>query len=182
MSQYLFILLILIIFLDYLNCFTSVRGLHITLNSNPIDMISVLKLFIGSYFPSLIFDDPEYEYKKLYPMWNSFKWVLRETGYYHIQSTKPDTIGAALIDSPVGLAAYIMEKWSTWTKDEWTDRPDGGLTEKYTLDELLTNVMIYWTSENLASSLRFYKENFPESLGVGDKRYALIRTDYSTIY
>ena len=56
--------------------------------------------------------------------------MLIETGYHHIQATKPDTIGAALIDSPVGLAAYILEKWSTWTKNEYINRPDGGLTEK----------------------------------------------------
>ena len=153
-------------------CINRVRGLHVTTNLNPMDMKTIFKLFIGGYFPSLIFDDPEYEYKKLYPMWNRLKWWLRESAYSHIQSTKPDTIGAALIDSPVGLAAYIMEKWSTWTKDEWTDRPDGGLTEKYTLDELLTNVMIYWTSENLASSLRLYKESFVLILDFF--RYALI--------
>ena len=154
--------------------FDRVRGVHVTMNGIPMDTLSILKLLIGGYFPSLIFDEPEIEYKKLYPLWDSFKWVLRESGYMHLQATKPDTIGAALRDSPVGLAAYIMEKWSTWTKDEWTDRPDGGLTEKFTLDELLTNVMIYWTSENIASSLRFYKEYVTVTKTIDVERYALI--------
>ena len=136
-----------------------------------MDIINNLKLFIGSYFPSLIFDEPDIECKKFNSMLKIWLWLVRETGYYHIHATKPDTIGAALIDSPVGLAAYILEKWSTWTNDEWINRPDGGLTEKYTLDELLTNVMIYWISENLASSLRVFKETLsgPWALSYGNE-------------
>ncbi|CAG2121753.1 unnamed protein product [Medioppia subpectinata] len=76
----------------------------------------------------------------------------------HIQSTKPDTVGAALVDSPVGLAAYLLEKFSTWTNPDYVTKSDGALTQKFTMDELLTNVMIYWTSNNVASSMRFYKE------------------------
>ena len=68
--------------------------------------------------------------------------------------------GTALNDSPAGLAAYILEKFSTATNKSWRDLPDGGLTKKYTLDELLTNVMIYWTNGNIMSSQRFYKEFF----------------------
>ena len=64
----------------------------------------------------------------------------------------------ALNDSPAGLAGYILEKFSTWTNPEWKDLEDGGLTKKYTLDELLTNVMIYWVTGSITSSLRFYKE------------------------
>ena len=85
--------------------------------------------------------------------------MLEEMGYFHLQATKPDTIGAALVDSPVGMAAYILEKFTTWTKAANRNKEDGGLTEKFTLDELLTNIMIYWTSGNIASSQRFYKEN-----------------------
>ena len=77
----------------------------------------------------------------------------------HIQSTKPDSVGAALNDSPVGLAAYILEKFSTWTNPDNVNKADGGLTEKFTLDELLTNIMIYWISNNVTSSMRYYKEN-----------------------
>ena len=67
-------------------------------------------------------------------------------------------------DSPAGLAAYILEKFSTWTKKSWKELPDGGLTKKYTLDELLTNIMIYWTSGNIMPSQRFYKEFFISDL------------------
>ncbi|GFR22694.1 epoxide hydrolase 1 [Trichonephila clavata] len=49
-------------------------------------------------------------------------------------------------DSPAGMAAYIMEKFPVAINAEFVRREDGGLTEKFTLDELLTNVMFYWNS------------------------------------
>ena len=65
-----------------------------------------------------------------------------------------------LNDSPVGLAAYILNLFSTWTNLNNLDLEDGGLTEKFTMDELLTNVMIYWLNGNIGSSMRLYKEYF----------------------
>ncbi|GFX05914.1 epoxide hydrolase 1 [Trichonephila clavipes] len=67
--------------------------------------------------------------------------------------------GSGLADSPVGLAAYILEKFSTWTNLKNRLSENGNLTENFTLDELLTNVMIYWVNNNITSSVRFYKEN-----------------------
>lgn len=118
------------------------------------------KVLFAQYFPSLFFsaESREHDYGKLFPLGRTFNYMLEESGYMHIQSTKPDTIGSALVDSPVGLAAYILEKFSTWTNEEYRNRDDGGLGERFTLDELLTNVMIYWTSGNIAASQRFYKE------------------------
>ncbi len=67
--------------------------------------------------------------------------------------------GVALSGSPIGLASYILEKFSTWTNPSYTDLPDGGLTKKFTMDELLTNIMVYWITDSITSSQRFYKEN-----------------------
>jgi hypothetical protein len=86
--------------------------------------------------------------------------LLKETGYMHIQATKPDTVAAGLNDSPAGLAAYIVEKFSTWTNRENRNCSDGCITKYFTLDEVLTNVMIYWVNGNIGSSMRFYKEHF----------------------
>jgi microsomal epoxide hydrolase len=139
----------------------NVRGIHTTLNSMfKMRGMAAIKFFTGMFFPSLVFENPENDYKKMFPFLDKLYFLLRESGYMHIQSTKPDTVGAALIDSPVGLAAYILEKFSTWTNPNNVKKLDGGLTEKFTLDELLTNVMIYWTSNNVASSMRYYKESF----------------------
>ena len=76
-------------------------------------------------------------------------------------------LGQGLNDSPIGLAAYILEKFSTFTNRTWRSLPDGGLTKVWTFDDLLTNVMIYWVNGNVASSMRLYKEYF----GGNSKQY-----------
>ena len=50
-----------------------------------------LKQFVGSYFPSLFY--PKIESDKIFPLGKNFKNLLEETGYFHIQATKPDTVG-----------------------------------------------------------------------------------------
>lgn len=76
-----------------------------------------------------------------------------ETGYQQIQGTKPQTIGIALNDSPVALAAWIVEKFRTWCDCE------GDPERIFTKDELLTNISIYWFTETAASSARIYYES-----------------------
>jgi epoxide hydrolase len=80
------------------------------------------------------------------------RWQAREGGYQDIQGTKPQTLAYALTDSPAGLAAWIVEKFRTWSDC------DGDLTSVYTMDELLTNIMIYWVSGCIGSSVRLYTE------------------------
>jgi epoxide hydrolase len=74
-------------------------------------------------------------------------------GYQEIQSTKPQTLGQALSDSPVGLASWIIEKWYGWSDH------DGDIEKVFTKDELLTNIMIYWVTNSGASSTRIYYES-----------------------
>ncbi|CAG2173392.1 unnamed protein product [Oppiella nova] len=137
-----------------------IRGVHTTFSGNMnLKGMALVKFITGMYAPSLVFANPDKDYQKSYPALDKFYFMLRESGYMHLQATKPDTIGAALIDSPVGLAAYILEKFSTWTNPDNVRKSDGALTQKFTLDELLTNIMIYWTSNNVASSMRYYKES-----------------------
>ena len=76
-----------------------------------------------------------------------------ETGYQQIQGTKPQTIGIALNDSPVALAAWIVEKFRTWCDC------DGTPETIFTKDELLTNITLYWVTETAASSARIYYES-----------------------
>ncbi|XP_030626775.1 epoxide hydrolase 1 isoform X2 [Chanos chanos] len=142
-----------------------VKGLHV--NFAPPDkpgLLMVLSILLGRRFPKL-FGFSDHDVKRLFPcMEKLVVESVKETGYMHIQSTKPDTVGRGLNDSPVGLAAYILEKFSTWTDPEFRNLEDGGLERKFSLDDLLTNVMIYWTSGCIISSMRFYKENFSKGL------------------
>ncbi|CAG2108619.1 unnamed protein product [Medioppia subpectinata] len=137
----------------------NVRGMHVTMVQAAMDGKTIAKQILGGYLPSLVYENPGRDYSKVHPWFDKLSFMLRESGYFHIQATKPDTVGAALVDSPVGLAAYILEKFTTWTDPEFVNQPDGSLTKKFTMDELLTNIMIYWVSNNVASSMRYYKEN-----------------------
>ncbi|KAF7275516.1 hypothetical protein GWI33_011640, partial [Rhynchophorus ferrugineus] len=122
-------------------------------------LMSNLKLFLGSLAP-IIINASQLEIETNYPLSAKFSFIILETGYMHLQSSKPDTVGVALRDSPVGLAAYIIEKFTTWTNPAWKDLDDGGLTKKFTLDKLLDNVMIYWVTSSITTSMRLYSENF----------------------
>ena len=83
----------------------------------------------------------------------------REWGYVHLQRTKPQTPAFALTDSPVGLAAWILEKWWRWSdiEDETGLRV---LSRRYTMDQLLTTIMLYWVTRSIGPSLRMYFETF----------------------
>ena len=86
------------------------------------------------------------------PERNALVNAAHNLGYQEIQSTKPQTLGHALSDSPVGLASWIVEKWYGWADH------DGDLEKVFTKDQLLTNVMIYWVTNSGASSARIYQE------------------------
>lgn len=73
-------------------------------------------------------------------------------GYAAIQATKPQSLGYALNDSPAGLAAWIVEKFHGWSDC------GGNVEKKFTKDELLTNIMIYWVTQTITSSMRLYYE------------------------
>ncbi|KAG5831467.1 hypothetical protein ANANG_G00304020, partial [Anguilla anguilla] len=141
-----------------------VRGLHLNMfavTQGGLGML--LSLIIGPYLPFLVGFTRE-DVRRLFPyMEKNVYEILRESGYMHIQGTKPDTAGCGLNDSPVGLAAYLLEKFSTWTDFQNRSLEDGGLERKYSLDDLLTNVMLYWTTGSIVSSMRFYKENLREN-------------------
>jgi pimeloyl-ACP methyl ester carboxylesterase len=77
-----------------------------------------------------------------------------DSGYSKEQSTRPQTIGYALTDSPAGQAAWILEKFWAWT--DCDGHPENVLSR----DELLDNVMFYWLPAAAASSARMYWENF----------------------
>jgi len=80
-------------------------------------------------------------------------WADSEGAYAHMQGTKPQTLAFALSDSPAGLAAWMGEKFQTWSDCE------GDVERVFSLDALLTDICLYWFSGTVASSLRLYKEN-----------------------
>jgi pimeloyl-ACP methyl ester carboxylesterase len=84
-----------------------------------------------------------------------------DSGYAIQQSTRPQTVGYGLVDSPVGQLAWIAEKFWSWM--DCDGHPENVLTK----DELLDNVMLYWATASGASSARLYWEGltFVQSIG-----------------
>jgi epoxide hydrolase len=83
------------------------------------------------------------------------------TGYSKQQSTRPQTLGYGLVDSPVGQLAWIVEKFWAWT--DCGGHPENVVSR----DELLDNVMLYWVTGSGASSARLYWESFNNFITAG---------------
>jgi pimeloyl-ACP methyl ester carboxylesterase len=92
------------------------------------------------------------------------RWHEAEGGYVHLQRTRPQSLAYGLADSPVGLAAWIVEKWRAWSDC------DGEVERRFTKDQLLTTVMLYWVTGTIGSSFRFHRDwalgavSLPEAL------------------
>ena len=80
------------------------------------------------------------------------EWSREEGGYQAIQSSPPQSLAFALADSPVGLAGWIIEKFRSWTDCE------GDLLSVWPRETLVDNLMVYWTTNTIGSSLRYYFE------------------------
>jgi pimeloyl-ACP methyl ester carboxylesterase len=85
-------------------------------------------------------------------------WFQAEGAYAHLHRTKPQTLAYGLHDSPAGLAAWLLEKFHGWSDC------DGDLARRFSKDELLANVTLYWMTETLHSSIRLYVEGWKAPL------------------
>jgi len=83
----------------------------------------------------------------------SREYYREQKGYAVIQSLKPDQLAYALNDSPLGLAAWILQCFYMWGDI------DGDIESRFSRDELITNIMIYWITESMPSAIRLYRES-----------------------
>lgn len=86
--------------------------------------------------------------------WCHRRQITHETSqaYAHLQRTRPTTAGYALEDSPVGLAAWIIEKWRAWSDC------DGDPRRRFTHDQLLTTITLYWLTRTATTSMHAYAD------------------------
>ncbi len=115
-------------------------GLHLTDIGFPRDVS----------FPSEIPDPTPAEQRFL---GSTQGWFMQEGGYAMVQSSRPQTLAYGLNDSPIGLAAWIVDKFRAWSDC------DGEVERRFSQDDLLTNVMLYWLTETIASSVRLYYDD-----------------------
>ncbi len=81
------------------------------------------------------------------------RWSVDETGYQRIQGTKPQTLAYGLTDSPIGLTAWIIEKLRSWSDC------NGDVEKRFSKDQILTLVSIYWHTRTAGTSVRYYYAN-----------------------
>jgi microsomal epoxide hydrolase len=81
----------------------------------------------------------------------------REGAYSLVQSTKPQSLAYAMMDSPVGVAAWIVEKFAAWSDLEKTPAGEPDVESRYTKDQLLTNVMIYLVTRTFGTASWLYR-------------------------
>jgi microsomal epoxide hydrolase len=144
---------------------SRISGIHLSMpiSSETLDLSHTLYSLVSPIFPRLLYTQYEIDMNltSRYNLKSRIRTILRELGYLHLQATKPDTLGHALTDSPVGLLAYILEKYSTWSfsSNAISGKKDGNLN-KFNREDLLTIITIYWMSNSITPSIRFYKNYF----------------------
>jgi pimeloyl-ACP methyl ester carboxylesterase len=103
------------------------------------------------------------------------KFAEQQIGYQAIQRTKPQTPAFALNDSPVGLAAWLVEK-----RYHWADVREG-LEAVFSKDDLLNTAMIYWLTETYVTSARYYYEARPGNAGPVHNRLPVVEAPVAVL-
>lgn len=101
------------------------------------------------------------------------RWDANERGYSAIQSSKPQTLAYALNDSPAGLAAWILEKWRSWSDS------GGDLDRRFSRDFLLTTVTLYWVTGTITTSMRDYYDNRWHGVRLGATDFVRVPTAFA---
>lgn len=112
---------------------------------------------LGAHYVNVYFgfpppEDPTPEEKAYMEQLNF--WQFAEGAYAMVQGTKPATLAVGLNDSPAGLAAWILEKYHTWS--------GGKIETAFRLEDLATILSVYWFTQTIGSSVRLYKEAFAD--------------------
>jgi pimeloyl-ACP methyl ester carboxylesterase len=100
-------------------------------------------------------------------------WMREEAGYMQIQGTRPQTLAYGLTDSPVGLAAWIVEKFRAWSDC------GGDVERRFSKDLLLTNVMLYWVTGAIGSSFWPYYARAHSAWPISERRPVKTPTAYA---
>lgn len=103
-------------------------------------------------------DDPPFTERELAFFAETERWDQEDGAYSHMQETRPQTLAYGLNDSPAGLAAWIVEKFR-----EWSDC-GGDVESRFTKDDLLTNISLYWLTGTINSSFGpYFSEGFADA-------------------
>ena len=127
-------------------------GIHLNMlmvPNPPLSMGGPLNWLLCLIAPSLAL--PKSDQGRITPITDFMAMVIDQTGYSHLQATKPDTIGLGLNDSPAFLLGFFLEKFVVWSYNK-------NIKEAYTPEQLINNAMVYWLGRSGQTSARLYKE------------------------
>jgi len=133
--------------------FNSSRMVGLHLNLGPLatpfqkSVFATAKTVFMYLMPSWFLESDEVEHLN-----NQFSAIRKASRYFLEQSTQPQTLGYGLHDSPVGLAAWMTEKFYAWSDCK------GDIENKFSKELMLRNIMLYWLTGTITSSMRFYFE------------------------
>jgi pimeloyl-ACP methyl ester carboxylesterase len=126
-----------------------------------------LNYISGSYKPFIkeneVLSDEVLKFQKYASNWSS-----KEGAYAQQHSQKPITLAYGLNDSPIGLCAWIIEKFNGWSDNK------GSIENIFSKDELLANVTLYWITQTIHSSIRIYNENSKMPLIFGESDFVKV--------
>ena len=112
-----------------------------------VNLMAPLSVFIDSLPDESLYGPGEEDWYE-----NNNNFFTAESGYSALQTTKPQTLAFALNDSPVGLCSWIVEKRRTWSDC------NGQVEKRFSKDDLLTTIMLYWITQSFGTSARYYYE------------------------
>ncbi len=118
----------------------------------------------GSYHPYVDVAESPITEEELQSQVEDARWFEEKGGYCTVQNTQPQTLAFALHDSPMGLAAWLIDKFRNWSDC------DGDVERRFSKDDLLANVSLYWLTETTGSSMRLYFERRQAPLHFGKGR------------
>lgn len=131
-----------------------------------------LNYISGSYKPYLKENEQLSEEVKEFQKYAS-NWSAKEGAYSQQHSSKPITLAYGLNDSPVGLCAWIIEKFNSWSDNR------GNIENVFTKDELLANITLYWITQTIHSSIRIYNENSNQPLIFGENDFVKVPVGFA---
>ena len=134
--------------LDYAS---SLGGIHMT-------GVPFTRMFVPPTDPSAA----EQEY-----LASSMQWLTQQATYVAMQAREPNTLAPGLRDSPAGLAAWLLDKFRAWSDSRGNIDRGGNIESRFTKEELLTNLTIYWVTDTIGSSFAPYYQTDQAPQGLG---------------
>jgi pimeloyl-ACP methyl ester carboxylesterase len=139
----------------------------------PKHVIGLHLNYISGSFKPYIPDDDTVSDEVLEFRKSAQDWSAKEGAYALLQSTKPLSLAYGLNDSPVGLCAWIIEKFNGWSDNS------GCIDNAFAKDEILANVTLYWVTETIYSSMKIYNENTKKPLAFGKDDFVRVPVGFA---